>query len=57
MHLTSDYIVVFPKLTYATDSSIQYFGGGGSSDYNYNNYKLESFMSFQQLGEFYIGYF
>ena len=36
--LTSDYNVAFPKLTYITESSIQYFGGGGSSDYTYANY-------------------
>lgn len=36
--LTSEYNVAFPKLTSATESSIQYFGGGGSSDCTYNNY-------------------
>ena len=36
--LTSDYTIVFPKLTLIQDSSIQYFGGGTSADYNYSNY-------------------
>lgn len=38
INLTSDYNMFFPKLTYATESSTQYFGGGGSSDYTYANY-------------------
>lgn len=37
-NLTSEYNVVLPKLTSVTESSIQYFGGGGSSDCTYNNY-------------------
>lgn len=36
--VTSEYTVVFPKLTFMQDSSIQYFGGGTSDDYKYSNY-------------------
>ena len=38
-NLTSDYNVVFPKLTYVEDkSSFRAFGGGGNNDYSYANY-------------------
>lgn len=38
INLTSDYNVVFPKLTNTGNSATQYFGGGTSTDYNYSNY-------------------
>ena len=36
--LTSDYNVVFPKLTDVQFSSFQYFGGLSSTDYKYSTY-------------------
>ena len=60
INLTSDYNVVFPKLTSATDSSIQYFGGGGSSDCaysKYNNPKYNIIMPLLASSSVFPGYY
>ena len=38
INLTSDYNVVFPKLTTLNHTAFQNFGGGTSNDYKYSNY-------------------
>ena len=38
INLTSDYNIVFPKLTHIEGSSFQYFGGSRNIEYKYSNY-------------------
>ena len=58
--LTSDYTVVFPQLTYATDSSIQYFGGGSGNDCFYSSYndpKYNIVMPLLTTSYYFPGYY